>query len=187
MSSHPHVVSVQLVGSRASGTATALSDWDFTVRVDDFPAVESALPALVAGLEPLARQWDRLGPTEYRCYMLMLPGPEKVDLIFPGVPHRPEAPWEVNRDTLPGIDQHFWDWILWIAAKRLAGRDELVREQLATMSHHLLQPMGVREVPGSIRESVTAYLTARERLESRFRIGVPRRLEREVRPVVLGA
>jgi len=187
MTVHPHVVSVRLVGSRASGTATALSDWDFTVQVDEFPSVESALPSLVSELEPLAQQWDRLGPTDYRCYMLMLPGPAKVDLIFPGVPHRPAPPWQVDADTLPGIDAHFWDWVLWMAAKRSAGKDQLVGEQLSAMSHHLLQPMGVREVPGSIEEAVSAYLTARERLEKRFDVRIPRRLEREVRPVVVGA
>lgn len=187
VTAHPHVVSVQLVGSRASGTATALSDWDFTVEVDDFPSVESDLPSLVSELEPLAQQWDRLGPTEYRCYMLMLPGPAKVDLIFPGVAHRPSPPWQVSADTLPGIDAHFWDWILWMTSKRSAGKGRLVAEQLASMSHHLLQPMGVPEVPDSIGEAVVAYVTARDRLETRFEVTIPRRLEREVRPVVVRA
>jgi hypothetical protein len=181
---HPHVLRVQLVGSRAAGTATDLSDWDFTVEVDDFPSVESALPSLVSELDPLAEQWDRLGPTEYRCYMLMLPGPVKVDLIFPGVPHRPAPPWEVDADPLAGIDAHFWDWILWLASKRSAGKDRLVREQLAAMSEHLLQPMGVAEVPRSIEEAVAAYDGARARQEERFGVSVPRRLDREVRPVV---
>lgn len=187
LSAHPHVRGVQLVGSRASGTPTALSDWDFTVHVDEFSSIEDDLPSLVSQLEPLAQQWDRLGPTEYSCYMLMLPGPVKVDLIFPGVPHHPEPPWEVNSSTLVGIDDHFWDWILWLAAKRLAGRHRLVEQQLATMHRHLLQPMGVDAVPESIQDAVARYLAARERLESRFGIHIPRRLELEVRPVVEGA
>jgi predicted nucleotidyltransferase len=54
---HPHVRAVELVGSRAGGTATRLSDWDFAVREDDFAAVAGDLPGLVAGLGPLARQW----------------------------------------------------------------------------------------------------------------------------------
>ncbi len=185
LTAHPHVRGVQLVGSRAAGTATDLSDWDFTVEVDDFPSVETALSSLVAELDPLAEQWDRLGPTEYRCYMLMLPGPVKVDLIFPGVSHRPAPPWEVDAESLAGIDAHFWDWILWLASKRSAGKDRLVREQLTTMSEHLLQPMGVAEVPRSIEEAVAAYDEARARLEERFGVSVPRRLDQEVRPMVL--
>jgi Nucleotidyltransferase domain len=184
MLSHPHVLSVHLVGSRARGTATPLSDWDFTVRVDDFASVAPALPSLVSVLEPLAQQWDRLGPVDYSCYMLMLAGPVKIDLIFPDVPHRPEPPWAVEPGTLPGIDAHFWDWTLWLAAKRAAGRTRLVAEQLTSMSHHLLRPMGVDTVPGSIQDAVDTYLAARGRLESRFDIRIPRRLEGEVRPVV---
>jgi len=53
---HPHVLAVELIGSRARGTPTPLSDWDFAVRVDDPAAVAADMPCLVAELEPLAQQ-----------------------------------------------------------------------------------------------------------------------------------
>ena len=184
---HPHVMAVELVGSRARGTPTPLSDWDFAVEVNDFAGFTADLPALVAELEPLSQQWDRLGPQDYSCYMLMLKGPVKVDLIFPGVPHRPEPPWEVSPNALDGIDQHFWDWVLWMTAKEQGGKDELVRQELRKMSEHLLKPMGVDPVPGSIQAATVEYLSARERLESSLGIQVSRRVEREVLPVVSSA
>jgi len=184
---HPHVVAVDLVGSRARGTPSPLSDWDFVVEVSDFAGVTADMPALVAELEPLSQQWDRLGPDDYCCYMLMLAGPVKIDLIFPGVPHRPEPPWKVAPDTLDGIDQHFWDWALWMAAKEQGGKDELVRQELRKMSEHLLKPISVDRVPGSIHAATVEYLAARERLESSLGVHVSRRLELEVLPVLRAA
>jgi predicted nucleotidyltransferase len=180
----PHVVAVELVGSRARGTPSPLSDWDFAVEVSDLAGVTVDMPALVAELEPLSEQWDRLGPDDYCCYMLMLAGPVKIDLIFPGVPHRPEPPWKVGPDTLDGIDQHFWDWALWMAAKEQGGKDELVLQELRKMSEHLLKPMGVDRVPGSIHAATVEYLAARERLESSLGVHVSRRVELEVLPVL---
>ncbi len=181
---HPQVIAVELVGSRARGTPSPLSDWDFAVEVSDFAGVTADMPALVAELEPLCQQWDRLGPDDYCCYMLMLGGPAKIDLIFPGVPHQPEPSWEVAPDTLDGIDQHFWDWALWMAAKEQGGKDELVRQELRKMSDHLLKPMGVDRVPGSIHAATAEYLAARERLESSLGVHVSRRVELEVLPVL---
>jgi predicted nucleotidyltransferase len=181
---HPHVIAVELVGSRARGTPSPLSDWDFIVDVNDFAGVRADLPALMTELEPLSQQWDRLGPDDYCCYMLMLAGPVKIDLIFPGVPHRPEPPWGVAPDTLDGIDQHFWDWVLWMAAKEQSGKGDLVRQELRKMSEHLLKPMGVDRVPGSTHTATVEYLSARERLESELGVHVPRRLEIEVLPVL---
>ena len=180
--SHPHVLTVAFVGSRAAGTPTPLSDWDFDVKVDDFPAVVADLPALVSGLEPLAEQWDRLSPTA--CSMLMLAGPAKIDLIFSDVPHRPLPPWVVTAQTLEEIERHFWDWILWLASKHLGGKVGLVSEELEKMSVHLLRPMGVEEVPATIPAATTCFRAARDRLESRLGVAVPRRLEREVLPVL---
>src|SRR5207248_6232213 len=111
---HRGVQGVELVGSRARGEETPLSDWDFAVATDGFLAVATVLPALVEPLKPIAQQWDRLG--DYHCYMLTLGGPVKVDLIF-DEPHEDEPPWEPRPDTLPGIDRHFWDWTLWLASK----------------------------------------------------------------------
>ncbi len=181
---HPNVRSVDLVGSRATGTPVPLSDWDFEVLVNDAERVAHDLPAVVAPLQPLAQQWDPLGPDAYSCYMLLLAGPRKIDLIFPELPHRPAPPWVPGPDTLEAIDRHFWDWILWLAAKQQGGKDELVREQLATMSVHLLQPMGVGDVPGSIDEAVTRYLDARGRLAARFGRPVPTVLQDAVLPVL---
>jgi Nucleotidyltransferase domain len=180
---HPHVVGVELVGSRATGTPVPLSDWDFVIRADDLDAVARDLPALAAELEPLAAQWDRLGPPEYSCYMLMLPGPAKVDLIV-RVPHELEPPWVVTAETLEGIDRHFWDWTLWMASKRQRGETALVGEQLASMSEHLLRPLGVAEVPASIEDAIAAYRAVRDRREAELGVAVPRRLEREVLRVV---
>jgi hypothetical protein len=181
---HPQVRTVELVGSRARGTPSPLSDWDFSVEVDDFAAVAADVPSLVTALEPLAQQWDRLGPDDYRCYMLLLAGPSKVDLIFPGVPHRPEPPWVVGPETLEGIDRHLWDWVLWLAAKEQGGKDDLVRSELRRLSEHLLEPMGVGRIPGSIREATVDYRAARDRWESSLGVHVPRRVELEVLPVL---
>ena len=179
---HPHVLTVELVGSRATGTPTRLSDWDFEVMTDGFDAVARELPAMVAELEPLAQQWDRI--SEYPCYMLMLIGPVKVDLIFPGEPYESLPPWRVSAETLEGIDRHFWDWILWLASKREKGQDELVRRELAKMSEHLLRPLGVDRVPGSIEAAFESYRIARDEREREFGLEVSRRLEHEVLPAL---
>jgi hypothetical protein len=179
---HPHVRDVELVGSRASGSSTLLSDWDFAVTTDRFDAVARELPSLVAGLKPLAQQWDRI--SEYPCFMLMLRGAVKVDLIFPGEPYESLPPWRVSAETLEGIDRHFWDWILWLASKREKGQDELVRRELVKMSEHLLRPLGVDRVPGSIEAALETYRFARDRRERELGVEVSRRLEREVLPAM---
>jgi len=182
LSSHPRIRLAELIGSRAAGTAVPLSDWDFRVESDDFAAVAADLPNLTSGLEPLAQQWDRL--STHQCYMLILTGPAKVDLLFLDEPHQPRPPWSANAQTLPGIEQHFWDWTLWLAAKQQAGRDELVRSELSKMAEHLLTPMGVQQSPYSVRAAVASYRAARDVLESRFGVTIPRRLEREVMRVL---
>ena len=100
---HEAVRTIELAGSRAEGRATAFSDWDFVVATDDFPALARDLPDLCAPLAPLALQWDPLSP--HQCWMLMLPGPTKVDLIFPDEPH-PEA----LVSYLKGDDCHARGW-----------------------------------------------------------------------------
>jgi hypothetical protein len=94
--------------------ATLLSNWDFTVTAADFEDLEDALPLLTGPLRPVVAQWDRLSRT--RCYMLILAGPAKVDLIFDR-PHPIQPPWQVTAATLPRIDDHFWDWALWLRSK----------------------------------------------------------------------
>ena len=181
---HPAIRAVELVGSRADGSPTRLSDWDFVVVTDRFDEVARALPVLVAELEPLAQQWDRI--SAYPCYMLMLAGPVKVDLIFPDEPYESLPPWTVTAETLDGIDQHFWDWILWLASKREKGQDDLVGRELVKMRDHLLRPLGVERIPGSIEVAVERYRAARDEREREFGFEVSRRREREVLPVLSG-
>lgn len=180
-----HVRGVKLVGSRAEGTPSPLSDWDFVVETEDFDAVARDLPHAVAELDPIAQQWDRI--SDDPCYMLMLSGPVKVDLIFPGEPYTSLPPWTVSPETLDGIDEHVWDWVLWLASKREKGEDELVRRELAKMSDHLLGQMGADQVPGSIPEAVAAYRMLRDRREREFGVRVTRVREREVLPLVADA
>jgi hypothetical protein len=174
---HPAVQRVWLVGSRAAGTASAISDWDFAVETDDFPTVGRDIGSLLAALDPLVQQWDRLSDTQ--CWMVMLPGPVKLDFIFTE-PHHHEPPWVPGPANLAEIDAHFWDWALWLLAKHVKHRTELVATELQKMFDHLLQPMGIEEVPASLDIAVASYLSARDRLELAFGVTVPRTLEREV-------
>jgi hypothetical protein len=175
---HPAVGSVSLTGSRARGDAIELSDWDFAVETSDFPAVARALPELVAPLEPLAQQWDRLSP--HACYMLMLRGIGKVDLIL-DEPWESSPPWTVSAETLGGIDDHFWDWTIWLAAKDRAGKQEFVEAELRKMHGHLLVPLGVKGVPARIADAVDVYTAAQAEAEKRLAMTVPRVVEDEVR------
>ena len=179
---HPSILAVELVGSRAGGSPTPLSDWDFVVVTERFDEVARALPTLVTELEPLGQQWDRI--SAYPCYMLMLAGPVKVDLIFPDEPYESLPPWSVSAETLDGIDQHFWDWILWLASKQEKREDELVRHELIKMRDHLLGPLGVDRAPSSIQAAVEGYRAARDEREREFGLEVSRRREREVLPVL---
>lgn len=91
LGTHSAIKAVTLVGSRARGTATRLSDWDFLVDTDDFEHVASDLPGLVSDLDPIGSLWDPITGGE-SCYMLILSGPTKVDLIFEH-PHDNDPPW----------------------------------------------------------------------------------------------
>lgn len=175
---HPSVRDVVLSGSRKRGEPTLLSDWDFEVEVEDLDRFVRDLPELVRRLNPLGQQWDGLSPIW--CYQFLLPGPTKVDVLVDR-PHTPEGPWQPNAQNLKEIDHHFWDWTLWLAGKALRGREQFVAEELAKMSGHLLGPLGVEEVPLDIPTALRSYLTARSDAESRFGIGVDRRIETEVR------
>lgn len=178
---HPAVKSVRLVGSRAEGRETTLSDWDFAVDTDDFPAVAEALHSLLEPLAPLSQLWDPLGVR--RCWMAMLRGPVKLDLLF-DEPQAESPPWVSGPETLEPIDRHFWDWTLWLASKRAAGKDELVASELAKLHRHLLAPLGIERPPASIGEAIDAYRAARAAAEERFGVRVPRELEAEVAPVL---
>jgi hypothetical protein len=182
LGSHPSIRRVALVGSRAHGRAHDLSDWDFAVETTDFESVERDLPRLVASLAPLAEQWDPYSKVE--CYMLLLPGPTKIDLLFPAEGREWSPAWDPSPDTLEAIDRHFWDWILWLEQKRRGGRTEVMGKSLGDMVELLLRPMGVEPEPNSLAEAVGGYVRARSVLEQRFGKRISRDLEHEVLPVI---
>lgn len=179
---HPSVRNIRLTGSRAEGTAHELSDWDFAVETRDFPRLADELPQLVEPLRPLAAQWDRY--SDHACYMLMLSGAVKVDLIFPDEKQHWAAAWDPSADTLVAIDRHFWDWIHWLEQKRRAGKDDAVAKSLDDMHRLMLEPMGAASPLGSISDALDAYLERRTVLEERFGVRVPRELQNEVQPVL---
>jgi hypothetical protein len=181
LTADPAIEGVVLAGSRARGEANRLSDWDFELAADDLDAAAAALPRLVVALEPLSRQWDRLSP--FPTYMLMLRGPVKVDFLFPGRPNPPAPPWEVRAVTLRPMDEHFWDWALWLASKRLRGDASLVDAELGRMHAHLLGAMDLAR-PRTLGQAVGAYVERRSELESELGVRVGRALEREVRPAL---
>ena len=117
---------------------------------------------MLATLQPSAQQWDRLSETQ--CWMVILPGPVKLDFIF-SEPHEAEPPWRPGPSNLAAIDCHFWDWALWLCSKRSKGRKELVTAELRKMFVHILEPMGVDTPPPSLETAVAKYLTVRDRLE----------------------
>src|SRR5205823_621318 len=151
---------------------------DFVVETDDFATLSADLPALCEDLDPLAQQWDRL--SSRMCWMMLLPGPVKVDLIFPDERHQQEPPWHLSMETLPWMDAHFWDWILWLRAKTAHGADGLVRAELIRLHEHLLSPLGVRTAPASTNEAVAVYRAGRDEAERRMGCHVDRRLEAAV-------
>ena len=178
---HPAVIGVRLVGSRAEGRSHERSDWDFVVETSDFDAVATALPSLMQPLGCLSQQWDPLSPDWV--WMLMLPGPIKVDLVIVGRPHAFESAYVPSAQNLEAIDMHFWDWMLWLRSKPLANR-ELHETELKKLFVHLLAPLGVESVPGSVGEAVVSYVDARSRAEARLGVKVPRSLEEEVAPAL---
>jgi hypothetical protein len=167
----PCVRSVELTGSRAEGTATDLSDWDYRIVSADPVATAGRLPGLAAALNPLAALWDPL--SSQQVYMIIMAGAVKADL-FPGLPCRPAAGplHEVTPVDLPAIDAHFWDWTLWLGAKRLRGLDALVAAELAKMWRYLLRPLGATCPPGTQYQAITSYLRLRRQHEQRLRVTV---------------
>lgn len=177
----PGIDRVELAGSRARGDARPESDWDFTITTGVFAEVRQRLPATTARLHPVVAQWDRLSSTW--CYMLILAGPVKVDLIFTE-PHAALPAWQVTARTLPGIDDHFWDWMLWLTAKQQAGKADLVSVELARLHEHLLAPLGVSAQPDTLGQAVARYRGARRRWEQRLHCPVPRAAEQAVSPAL---
>jgi hypothetical protein len=174
---------IELVGSRADGRAGPWSDWDFGVEANDFGELAEALPGLLAPLDPLVQQWDRLSPTW--CWMLILHGAVKVDLIFDDA-HVQDPPWEPNAENLGAIDDHFWDWMLWLRGKEAGGKREVVAAELEKLFEHLLGPLGAPRAPSSIAEALASYRAARDQAERRFGQAVRRDVEAEVAPALEG-
>jgi hypothetical protein len=175
---HPAVRSIQLVGSRAEGRASERSDWDFCIETDDFDALAHELPHLLAPLAPLTQQWDRLGP--YHCWMLVLPGPVKVEMLFPHQPQEPEPPWVATTENLAAIDRQFWDWVLWASGKEVAGKTDVVAAEQRMLFDHLLAPLGGDRSPVSVANAIDTYRRVRTQAEEHFGVSVPRRLEAEI-------
>jgi hypothetical protein len=186
LAAEPLVRKARPVGSRARGDPTPLSDWDVEVESDDPAALRVRLPHLLAPLEPLAAGWDPNG--ERPTYMLLLAGPMKVDVILAG-DRQPVAgpPHRATGATLPAIDHHFWDWILWLASKRLRGQEAFVAASLRHMHEQLLEPIGVARPPATIGDAIAAYRHAYR--EAAARLGVARdlRLDDAVAPAVLAS
>jgi hypothetical protein len=129
------------------------------VTAPDFEAARDAVPSLTAPLRPVIAQSDRL--SRYWCYMMILVGPVKVDLIF-NRPHPIAAPWQVSAARLAAIDDHFWDWALWLGSKQLAGQDDVVTAELRKMHAHLLAPLGVTITPSTLDRAIAKYRAARD-------------------------
>ena len=180
---HPHVAAACLIGSRAVGEMHDFSDWDFRVETDDFDAVAKDLPGLVEPLKPVVGQWDPYA--DHACYMLILPGVVKIDFLFLDEKRAWAPPRQPSPETLEAIDQHFWDWIVWLEQKRTGGKQELLTSSLHDMYTLMLEPMGVATEPTSVADAVAAYTGARDRLEQRYGVTVPRDLDNEVRPVLM--
>jgi hypothetical protein len=174
----PGVHSVTLVGSRARGQPTALSDWDYLVEGASGDLLET-LPEIPSGYDALACFWDPL--SERAALMVVLPGPVKVDLITRAPNPERLIEGRAPSDSIDEIDQidcHFWDWMLWLGAKSLAGKEQLVKDELAKMHVTLLAAIGVSSVPLSLDEAVDTYTGA---LHDRGLVPGSDRLASEVR------
>lgn len=175
---HPVITKVQLAGSRERGDPNALSDWDFVVEADDTGALREDIPHLLETLNPLVSLWDPLGPVW--CYMMIFKGAVKVDIIVEGSTQVDQPPWRATAEDLPAIDGHFWDWTLWLGSKSLKGDSDLVTKELTKMFGHLLQPLGVPQVPESIGDAISAYAAARDHHMNELGVTIDLDLQAEV-------
>jgi len=171
------ISSVVVGGSRARGTATALSDWDIYAEGDP-ERMMVEIPALVASFAPLAAFWEPL--SEQAGYMVVMDGPTKVDIFPIGGSRQIQPPWVLTADTLPSIDGHFWDWILWLGGKTLRGERQLVADELVKMHQFLLRPIGVASAPASLAEAIASYYEARARAADALGVAIRPELGRQV-------
>jgi predicted nucleotidyltransferase len=182
---NPAIQGIALVGSRADDDPTPLSDWDLEVTTDDFQGAAVGIIEAAAALKPLAVFFDPLGTRPN--LTVILDGPTKVDLIFPDTPFEPAPPWEATGDTLTKIDWHFWDWTLWLAAKRLRGLDDIVDFSIEDQHEFLLRPMGVEQAPESLDAAMDAYEDARAKKAAELGMEVDPTLGQQVRAAIAAA
>jgi hypothetical protein len=179
LAGHPAVKKVEFAGSRSRATNDELSDWDFAVETSDFDALARDMPALVAPLQPLGQQWEPIG--HFPVYQVLLRGPTKIEYLFLDHSQDPMPPMEPGRETLAAINNHFWDWIWWLATKASVGRSDLVAEHMPQLHAQLMRPMGIRAMPASIEAAIEAFVARRDALEAELGVSVDRALESEVR------
>jgi hypothetical protein len=175
----PGVRQVALTGSRAAGDPTPLSDWDFDLDIAD-DSVLGAIEKAVRPLPALAVFWD---PLSARANLIALvDGPIKVDVIVPDAPN-PQliTRWAVTAQSLARLDEHFWDWTLWLAAKQLRGSTQLVETQLERMWSALLEPLGVTAPPATIGAAIERYTEASQRRAHDLHVRLDPRLADQVR------
>jgi hypothetical protein len=99
-------------------------------------------------------------------------------------PHTRQPAWQVSAATLPGIDDHFWDWALWLAAKQQAGKADQVTAELAKLHEHLLAPLGLTERPVTLGQAITGYRADRRGWEQRLHRTISRAAEQAVAPAL---
>ena len=73
-----------------------------------------------------------------------------------------------------------WDWALWLGGKVLAEKAGVVADELRKLHRNLLAPLDIASPPATVEEAVAEHRVARDRLERRWRLSVPRRLGDEV-------
>ncbi len=179
----PGVRRVVLTGSRAARDPTPLSDWDFDVEIAD-DSVLDVIELAVRPLPALAVFWDPL--SERANLIALVDGPIKVDVIVPDAPNpHPITRWTATAQSLPRLDEHFWDWTLWLAAKKLRGSTPLVETQLDRMWRALLEPIGVTAPPTTIGEAVEVYTEASRRRARELGIRVDPGLADQVRTALV--
>ncbi len=97
----------------------------------------------------------------------------------------PLAPWQVSAATLPGIDDHFWDWLLWLSAKQEAGQHGLVATELAKLHEHLLDPFRRDHLAGAGSPRPSPATWPRGNWERRLGCQVSRAAQHAASPALL--
>jgi hypothetical protein len=112
--------------------------------------------------------------------MLVLPGPVRVEMLFPHQPQEPEPPWVAAAENLAAIDRRFWEWVLWASGIEAAGKTDVVAAELRMLFDHLLAPLGGDRPPVSVADAIDTYRRVRSQAEEHVDVSVARRLEAEI-------